>query len=201
MRKTGTESKRNRSVLVAEGVVKSIQSLKREGTRPTFNAVLAYLKSRGILSNHRSLRVYLDSLAVSGLLNIREETAKKPNIRPKQVYSLTSRGPFIEAGEKALIFHGLNWTIPVKSSIKLKTDLEGVVRGRLDGGTLYGSLEDAVVENLARLKVKGGLGGSSPSARPYWGPAGSTKTISCKGQEGKGSGDRCRSCSTRSTTC
>jgi len=156
-REIEVESKRNRSVIVAESVVKSIESLKNEGNEPTFNAILAYLKSRGILSNHRSLRVYLDSLVNSGLLNVLVEPARQPNVRPREVYSLTHKGPFVEAGEKALIFHGLNWTLPAKSSVKLRTDVEGVVRARLEGGALYGSLEDTVVENLARLKGKGGV--------------------------------------------
>jgi hypothetical protein len=139
---------------VAESVLKFVQSLRNEGTEPTFNEVLAYLKSRGILSNHRSLRAYLDSLVHSGLLNVRTEPASQPNIRPRQVYSFARNGPLVEAGEKALVFHGLNWTLPTKSSTRLKTDMEGVVRGRLEGGTLYASLEDTVVENLARIKGK-----------------------------------------------
>lgn len=146
--------KRNRSVLVAESVAKSIEALRNEGTEPTFNALMAYLKFRGIISNHRSLRVYLDYLATSGLLSRSTEPARQPNVRPKQVYSVTNDGPFVEAGEKALTFHGLNWTIPARSSDKLRTDLEGVVRGRIEDGTLYGSLEDTVVGNLTRVKDK-----------------------------------------------
>lgn len=151
------ESERDRSALVAESVVKSIEALRNEGTEPTFNAVLAFLKSRRILSNHRSLRVYLDSLEKSGLLDEKTKPARQPNVRPKQMYSVTHDGPFVEAGEKAMIFHGLNWTLPNKSSDKLRTDVEGVVRGRLAAGTLYGSLEDTVVENMARTKGKKGF--------------------------------------------
>ena len=150
--------KRNRNVLVAESVVISVEKLRGEGTEPTFNALMAFLKSRGVLSNHRSLRVYLDYLERSGLLSRRTTQARKPNIRPKQVFSVTHDGPFVEAGEKALIYHGLNWTIPAKSSDKLRTDLEGVVRGRLEAGTLYGSLEDTVVASLARAEAKKAVG-------------------------------------------
>jgi len=74
------------------------------------------------------------------------------------MYSVTHSGPFVEAGEKAMVFHGLNWTLPNKSSDKLRTDMEGVVRGRLAEGTLYGSLEDTVVENLARIEGKKAAG-------------------------------------------
>lgn len=151
------ESKRNRNVLVVEAVIKAVESLRNEGTEPTFNAILAYLKSRRILSNHRSLRAYLDSLVHSGLLDVRTESEKQPNVRPTQVYSSTHDGPFVETGENALIFHGLNWTLPIKSSARLRTDAEGVVRARLEGGTLYGSLEDTAVENMVRTKGKAGV--------------------------------------------
>lgn len=160
MRDKGVKNRRNRNVLVAESAIQSVEALRREGTKPTFNAVLAYLKSRRILSNHRSLRAYLDSLVDSGLLSVWTEPTRQPNVRSRQVYSLTHNGPFVEAGEKALIFHGLNWTVPSKSSVKLRTDVEGVVRGRLEEGTLYGSLEDTVVETLARSKGKAGVGGA-----------------------------------------
>ena len=143
--------RRNKNVLVAEGVLEAVQGLRDEGTEPTFGALMANLRSKGVLSNHGSLRQYLDPLTESGLLSVRTETASKPNVRPKQVYSVSDRGPLVEAGEKALLFHGLNWTIPAKSSRKLRTDLEGVVRARLEGGTLYASLEDAVVEALAAV--------------------------------------------------
>jgi hypothetical protein len=145
---------RKGNVLVVESIIQSVRSLRKEGTEPTFSKVLAYLESKGILANHRSLRAYLDSIVRSDLLSVRVKPTSQPNVRPKQVYSLSNVGPFVEAGEKALIFRGLNWTLPAKSSIKLKTDLEGLVRARLGGGTLYGSLEDAVVENLAKTRSK-----------------------------------------------
>src|SRR6267378_671381 len=92
------ERKRDRSVLVAESVVKSIEALRNEGTEPTFNAIMALLKSRRIFSNHRSLRAYLDCLVKSGLLEERTKPARQPNVRPKQVYSVTHNGPLVEAG-------------------------------------------------------------------------------------------------------
>jgi len=145
-------NKKNKSVAVAESVLKSVEALRKEGTEPTFNAILAYLSSRRILSNHRSLRAYLDTMLKSGLLSLRKEPVKQPNVRPRQVYSLTGGGPFIEAGERAMLFHGLNWTVPSRSSIKMKTDIEGLARARIAQGTVYGSLEDAIVETLAKSK-------------------------------------------------
>jgi hypothetical protein len=146
------ENKRNKSVIVAESVLKSVEALRKDGADPTFNAILAYLGSREILSNHRSLRAYLDTMVKSGLLSIRKEPVKQPNVRPRQVYSRTDSGPFIEAGERALLFHGLNWTLPSRSSIKTKTDIEGLARARVAEDTVYASLEDAVVETLAKNK-------------------------------------------------
>jgi hypothetical protein len=146
------DNKRNKSVVVAESILSSIKALRKEGTEPTFNAVLEYLSSRRILSNHRSLRAYLDIMVKSGLLSLRKEPVKQPNVRPRQVYSITGSDPLIEAGERAMLFHGLNWTLPSRSSIKTKTDIEGLVRARIEHGTLYGSLEDATVETLAKTK-------------------------------------------------
>jgi hypothetical protein len=51
-----------------------------------------------------------------------------------------------------MLFHGLNWAIPSKSSIKLKTDIEGLARARIAHGTVYASLEDTLVETLAKNK-------------------------------------------------
>ncbi|MFH0849095.1 MAG: hypothetical protein V1857_06300 [archaeon] len=88
----------------------------------------------------------------SGLLSLRKEPVKQPNVRPKQVYSLAGSSPLIEAGEKAMLFHGLNWAVPSKSSITLKTDIEGLVRARITPTAVYSSLEDAIVETLAKSK-------------------------------------------------
>lgn len=146
------ENKRDKSVVVAESVLKSVEALEKAGTKPTFNAILQYLSSRKILSNHRSLRAYLDSMVKTGLLALRDEPVKQPNVRSKQVYSSTENGPIVEAGEKAMVFHGLNWSVPSKSSIKVKTDIQGLARARISRGTVYGSLEDAIVETLAKSK-------------------------------------------------
>ncbi|MGA3406698.1 MAG: hypothetical protein ABSD49_13280 [Candidatus Bathyarchaeia archaeon] len=152
MYKQLAENKRNKSAAVAESVLKSVEALRNEGTEPTFNAILAYLSSRNILSNHRSLRVYLDAMINSEMLTLQKEPVKQPNVRPKQIYSLKSDGPFVEAGERAMLFHGLNWTVPSKSSIKLKTDIEGLARARIVHGTVYASLEDTIVGTLAKNK-------------------------------------------------
>ena len=152
MRKQQAENKRNKSALIAESVLNSVETLKNEGTEPTFNAILAYLRSGNILANHRSLRAYLDAMISSGMLTLREESTKQPNVRPRQVYSVKSDRPFVEAGERAMLFHGLNWTIPSKSSIKTKTDFEGLARARIAHGVAYASLEDTIAETLAKSK-------------------------------------------------
>jgi hypothetical protein len=147
-------NKRNLNAHVAQETIESVGRLKEAEIEPTFNAILNHLRSRGTLANHRSLRRYLDYLTCSGSLRMRSAPAGEPNVRPKQIYSLTHDGPFIEAGEKALVFHGLNWTVPSESSVKVATDTEGVVRGRIEKGTLYASIEDSIVENLVRSKAR-----------------------------------------------
>jgi hypothetical protein len=152
MHRQPVENKRDKSVAVAEGVLRSVEALERKGAKPTFNAILEYLSSRKILSNHRSLRAYLDAMVKTGLLRLRDEPVEQPNVRSKQVYSLTETGPIVEAGEEAMVFHGLNWNVPSKSSIKMKTDIQGLARARIARGKAYASLEDAIVETLAKSK-------------------------------------------------
>ena len=152
MHKQSNVNKRNKSGAIAESVIKSIAALKKKGIEPTFNNILAYLSSRNVISNHRSLRLYLDAMVLSGLLKVRREPVKQPNVRAKQVYSLRGNGPFVEAGVRAMLFHGLNWNVPFRSSIKMKTDIEGLTRARIADRTVYASLEDTVTETLARSK-------------------------------------------------
>jgi hypothetical protein len=142
---------RNKSVAILESIITSIQVLGKERAEPTFNNILTYLSSRNVISNHRSLRAYLDAMVYSGLLRITEESVSQPNVRSKQIYSLRGNGPFIEAGERAMLFHGLNWTA-ARASIKMKTDIEGLARARVAEKTVYGSLEDTIAETLAKNK-------------------------------------------------
>jgi len=144
-------NKRNRSAVILGSIIKAIQALEKDGTEPTFNNIHTYLSSRNIISNHRSLRVYLDAMEYSGLLSVRDEPVSQPNVRSKQVYSLKNSGPFIETGERAMLFHGLNWIVP-RFSIRMKTDIEGLARARVADKTVYGSLEDTVAETLAKNK-------------------------------------------------
>ncbi len=146
------KNKRNRSGIVAESITQSVEAISNEGVEPTFNTILEHLRNKRVLSNHRALRVYLDLLVKSGVLSRREEQVKQPNVRMSQKYMLTHNGPFVEVGGNALQFYGLNWTVPAKSSVRVKTDIDGLVRARLSEETLYGSLEDVVVEMLARSK-------------------------------------------------
>jgi hypothetical protein len=149
---TGVEGGRNKNLAVAQSTLETVRSVGGKGVKPTFNVILAELRLRNVLSNHRSLRCYLDLLVKSGVLRVRTEEADHPNLRPRQVYSLTGRGPFLEVGEKALLFHGLNWVVPSRFSLKVKSDLEGLVRARVDGRAVYGSLEDTVVGYLVGTK-------------------------------------------------
>ena len=143
--------KRPASVVVLKRVESAVGSLASDGS-PSFNAILGRLKSEGVLANHRSLRTYLDILIASG--SLRMKTARSSaNIRPVQVYSLTGRGPFVRAGERAMSLHGLAWDTGVDGTKSVRLDLEGVARGTLVSGTLYASVEDTVV---AALESAGG---------------------------------------------
>jgi hypothetical protein len=140
---------RNKSPVVLEDILNSIRLLSKDGNGPTFNSLLAHLAAKGTISNHRSLRGYLDIALKSGLLTVRQEPTEQHNVRSSQIYSVTDDGPYVEAGEKALLFYGLNWTLPSTRSLRIRTDIEGLARARLAQEALYSSLEDAIVQVLA----------------------------------------------------
>ena len=140
---------RNKNPVVLEEVLNSVRLLSKRGDGPTFNSLLAHLMSKRVISNHRSLRTYLDIALKSGVLTVRQEPTEQPNIRPTQIYSLTNDGPYVEAGEKALLFYGLNWNLPSPRPLRIQTDIEGLARARLSQEAVYSSLEDAIVQTLA----------------------------------------------------
>jgi len=142
---------RNKNPVILEDILNSVRLLRRNGEGPTFNSLLAHLVSRRTISNHRSLRAYLDIALASGLLAVKEAPTEQPNIRPTQIYSLTNDGPYVEAGEKALLFYGLNWNLPSARSLSARTDIEGLARARFAQGRVYSSFEDAIVQNLAHF--------------------------------------------------
>lgn len=142
-----------------EGVLKAVKRLQGRGA--TFNALLSDLRSRGVLSNHRSLRAYLDLLVATGCAKMRREPGGSPNVRARQVYRATGEGPYVKVGDGALIFHGVNWETPTDSVRDAEVSLEGAARGTLDSGVAYASLEDTAVEELKRS------GGDDPLAATY----------------------------------
>lgn len=144
------KARRSPNVQTLRNVVEAVNRLT--GQEPTFGDILGRLKSGGTLSNHRSLRKYLDLLVAARVLRLESRPAASPNVRPRQVYSLTGRGPYVKVGEGAMSFHGLNWETDPPALSDSEVDLEGVARATLESGTLYGSLEDTVVDALARAK-------------------------------------------------
>lgn len=137
--------------LVLSKILETIKNLENAGPEPTFNVILAELSNQGILTFHRSLRKYLDLLVSAKLLSQRSEKANQPNIREKQVYHTADSRAHMEAGEKSLLFHGLNWDIPSPKSLRVQTDLQALARGFLSQNKVYASLEDTIVQSLKLL--------------------------------------------------
>jgi hypothetical protein len=138
--------KRRASVHVLKNVSRAIGTLSSAG-HPSFNDLLGDLRSEGVIANHRSLRAYLDLLVAAKSVKMRSEPSS-PNVRKKQVYRLTGKGPFVQVGEGAMLFHGLRWETGSDALTEARLDLDAVARGTLDSGVLYGSVEDTVVEAL-----------------------------------------------------
>lgn len=134
-------------------IVQTVRKLESEGKEPTFNAILYELSARRILEFHRTLRSYLDLLIFAKLLTVKYERTAQPNIREKQIYHIVSHRdqPIVEAGEKALLLHGLNWDIPSPMSLSAKTDLQGLSLATVSGNKVYASVEDAIVQSLKVL--------------------------------------------------
>jgi hypothetical protein len=144
---------RAKNPAILSEILDIVKALEAHGREPTFNTILNELSAKGVLFFHRSLRKYLDLLLVAKLLTVREGKTSQPNIRSKQVYHTVSRQnqPIVEAGEDALLLHGLNWDIPSPKSIRVKTDLQALARATLSGNKVYASLEDAIVQSLKVL--------------------------------------------------
>ena len=134
-------------------ILRIVRKLENEVKEPTFNTILYELSSKGILEFHRTLRKYLDLLVFAKLLDVKYEETVQPNIRKKQVYHTVPEHdqPIIEAGEEALLLHGLNWDISSPMSVSVKTDLRGLALATISGDKVYASLEDAIVHSLKVL--------------------------------------------------
>lgn len=143
------ERPKNPAILSA--ILQTVTSLENEGKEPTFNTILHELSGRRILEFHRSLRRYLDLLVYAKLLTVKHERTTQPNIREKQVYHIAARHPIVQAGEKALLFHGLNWDLPSPMSVSARTDLQGLALATISDHIVYASLEDAIVQSLKVL--------------------------------------------------
>ncbi|MDE1858208.1 MAG: hypothetical protein KGI26_03965 [Thaumarchaeota archaeon] len=139
--------RRPASVRVLQSVIDAVGAL-HSAHGPSFNDILGHLRADRTIANHRSLRSYLDLLVAAGSVRVRIEPSRS-NVRPRQVYALTSKGPFAQAGEGAVSRLGVAWDLGSEELVRVKLDLEGVARGTLDAGVLYCSAEDALVDALA----------------------------------------------------
>jgi len=143
------ERKKNPIVLLE--VLETVRKFENQGREPTFNAILSELSTNRVLLFHRSLRKYLDLLVFARLLTMKYEKATQPNIREKQVYHSLNDNANMEAGEKSLLLHGLNWDIPSPMSLNIKTDLQALALATVSGNKVYASLEDTIVQSLKFL--------------------------------------------------
>jgi hypothetical protein len=134
-------------------ILETVRRLEDRDEAPTFNTILHELSSRGILKFHRTLRNYLDLLTLAELLSVKHEKTLQQNIREKQIYHVVAKHTraIVEAGEEALLLHGLNWSIPSPLSVRASIDLHGLARSTVSGNKVYASLEDSIVESLRAL--------------------------------------------------
>jgi hypothetical protein len=142
---------RPKSPIVLSEILDVIKNLENKGEEPTFNTIMNELSNRRILSFHRSLRKYLDLLVSAKLLTVKHGKTVQPNIREKQIYHTKDSRVTLEAGEKALLFRGLNWDLPAPKSVNFKTDLQALALGTLSENKVYASLEDSIVQSLKVL--------------------------------------------------
>ncbi|MDH2899781.1 MAG: hypothetical protein PXY39_02305 [archaeon] len=142
-----------KSPIVISEILLTVRALEHKGKEPTFNGILEGLAEKRILAFHRSFRKYLDLLVLSKVLTVDYQRTAQQNIRQKQVYHTIAKKdePVIEAGEKALLFHGLNWDIPSPMSLYVKTDMAALSRSGLSEGKVYAGLEDALIYSLRFL--------------------------------------------------
>lgn len=145
-----SDRERPKNPAILSEIMQTVRKLEGQSRKPTFNTILADLSAKRVLGFHRTLRKYLDLLLFSGLLSVKYERTAQPNIREKQVYH-TVRGhdkPIVEAGEKALLLHGLNWDVPSPMSVVVKIDLKGLALAKVFESKVYASLEDAIVHSF-----------------------------------------------------
>ena len=135
-------------------ILETVRKLESEGREPTFNTLLTELSDKRIVVFHRSLRKYLDLLVSAKLLTVKYEKPSQPNIREKQIYHLSDNNANMEAGEKALLLHGLNWDIPSPMSLNIKTDLQALALATVSESKVYASLEDTIVQSLKVLPLR-----------------------------------------------
>ncbi len=149
-----TVRERPKNPLILSQVLETVKELEDKGLEPSFNEILSKLSVGRVLVFHRSLRKYLDLLVAAKLLSLKYEKASQPNIRAKQVYHPADSKASMEAGEKSLLFHGLNWDLPSPRSVIVKMDLQALARAKVSGKKVYASLEDSIVQSLKVLRKR-----------------------------------------------
>jgi hypothetical protein len=122
--------------------------VKRLGQHASFRSVWREVARAGVLTQNRTLRVYLDLLVRGGVLGVR--TRDVGSVYPQQLYRVKSMIPRVYVGLGVLQRHGLNWDVPETDIRVIPADFEGLVRSRPFDQGLMASLEDCVVDEMCR---------------------------------------------------
>jgi len=134
---------------VASQILKIVDDL---GSSASFREIWLEARKRGVLSWDRAVRSYLDLLLAADLLSVKRVAIKAPN--PRESYNVIGHKPVVFAGLRCLQAYGLSWEVKGKDLLPVDSDLEGVVRGRmnkLSGRTIVvASLEDCLLCELRR---------------------------------------------------
>ena len=126
--------------------------IRKLGNKASFRNILLEANTTGLITDHRTLRRYLDLLLHAEVLTVRERDVGSVN--PQQLYRIATPQPHLWVGTAAMRLHGLNWDVPDAQLVKITTDLEAMVRAgtmMIQGKTLLiGGLEDTLVHELIR---------------------------------------------------
>ncbi len=134
----------------AQQIVLTVRKLEGGAS---FRKILLEANSQGLISDHRTLRRYLDLLVNARILKVRERDVGSVN--PQQLYTVVGSRAHLWAGPTAMRAHGLNWDVPENQLYPLATsDLEAMVRAKpylYQGETkLLAGLEDNLAFELER---------------------------------------------------
>lgn len=122
------------------------------GRGASFRNILRQAARQGVLKEHKTLRRYLDLLALGNVLKV--QTRDVESVRLQQLYSVSSKKPRVMVGLAALRRYGLNWEVPETEIRPISTDFDGLARSKVLDSALMACLEDCLVQELHRDVTK-----------------------------------------------